>query len=148
MLSQRDVIYCYDGSFEGFLSCVFTSFERHEMPWDIWPYSRRETSLYSSEDIVTDQEKAQRVYASIRNKLGSYVHYLVMTGFLNGEDGKEICLLRFLRLVYAQGPRAAAAAGKKEESLADYAEDDHRGNQTKRRILRGSGIGLLRDQSV
>lgn len=114
MLSQRDVIYWYDGSFEGFLCCVFNSFEQHEVPWDIWPYNTRQTALYPGEDIPTDQEKAQRVYKSIREKLGSYVHYLVMTGFLNGNEGKEIRLLRFLRLVYAQGPQAAAASGRKE----------------------------------
>ena len=31
-LHDADVVYLYDGSFEGFLCCVFESFAQHELP--------------------------------------------------------------------------------------------------------------------
>lgn len=116
MDSQRDVIYWYDGSFEGFLCCVFASIAQHEVPWDIWPYNTRQSCFFPGVNIPTDLSKAQRVYKSICEKLGNRVHYLVMTGFLNGDDGKEIRLLRFLRLMYNEGPQSAGALGKREVS--------------------------------
>lgn len=117
---ERDVIYWYDGSFEGFLSCVFESYASHEIPWDIWYYATRQTSLFPGVTIETDMIKAQRVLKSIREKLGRRVYYMVVRGFLNGEEGKEIKLLRFLRLMYAKGPGAAYQNGTPE--VADVLE--------------------------
>lgn len=117
---KRDVIYWYDGSFEGFLNCVFESYANHEIPWDIWYYATRQTSFFPSVTIETDMTKAQRVLKSIREKLGQRVYYMVVRGFLNGEEGKEIKLLRFLRLVYAKGPGAAYQNGTPE--VADVLE--------------------------
>ena len=111
---ERDVIYWYDGSFEGFLNCVFESYANHEIPWDIWYYATRQTSFFPGVTIETDMTKAQRVLKSIREKLGQRVYYMVVRGFLNGEEGKEIKLLRFLRLVYAKGPGAAYQNGTPE----------------------------------
>ncbi len=117
---ERDVIYWYDGSFEGFLNCVFESYASHEIPWDIWYYATRQTSLFPGVTIETDMTKAQRVLKSIREKLGQRVYYMVVRGFLNGEEGKEIKLLRFLRLMYAKGPGAAYQNGTPE--VADVLE--------------------------
>lgn len=117
---ERDVIYWYDGSFEGFLNCVFESYANHEIPWDIWYYATRQTSFFPGVTIETDMTKAQRVLKSIREKLGQRVYYMMVRGFLNGEEGKEIKLLRFLRLVYAKGPGAAYQNGTPE--VADVLE--------------------------
>ena len=34
-LHDADVVYLYDGSFEGFLCCVFESFAQHELPFAV-----------------------------------------------------------------------------------------------------------------
>ena len=36
-----DTAYCYDGSFAGFLCCVFESFAQHEIPFAVWTPQRR-----------------------------------------------------------------------------------------------------------
>ena len=120
---ERDVNYWNDGTFEGFLSCVFESYARHEIPWDIWYYATRQTSHFPGVDIETDMAKAQRVLKSIREKLGRRVYYMLVRGFLNGSEGKEIKLLRFLRLLYAKGPGAAYQNGTPE--VADVLELAH-----------------------
>ena len=124
MACQRDVIYWYDGTFEGFLCCVFESYANREIPWDIWYYATRQSSLFPGVDVQTDMVRAQRVLKSIREKLGQRVYYMVVRGFLNGEEGKEIRLLRFLRLMYDKGPQAAYQTGAPE--VAEYIGDSWR----------------------
>ena len=44
-LHDADVVYLYDGSFEGFLCCVFESFAQHELPFAIWTPERETATL-------------------------------------------------------------------------------------------------------
>ena len=47
-LHDADVVYLYDGSFEGFLCCVFESFAQHEIPFAVWTPQRMSSSSFSS----------------------------------------------------------------------------------------------------
>ena len=73
-LHDADVVYLYDGSFEGFLCCVFESFAQHEIPFAVWTPERETATLYPFKDIATDHEKARRVFASFGRKLGAVIH--------------------------------------------------------------------------
>ncbi len=105
-LIPKDLIYWYDGSYEGFLCCVFQSYQNRELPTDIWQLLRPETTLFPQVEIVTHPGQAQRVEASIR-KMGPWIRRLVMYAFLNDSPDKEMKLLRFLELCYREGPQAA-----------------------------------------
>ena len=61
-LHDADVVYLYDGSFEGFLCCVFESFAQHEIPFAVWTPQRETATLYPVKDIPTDAAKARRVF--------------------------------------------------------------------------------------
>lgn len=63
-LHDADVVYLYDGSFEGFLCCVYESFAQHELPFAVWTPQRETTTLYPVKDIATDPAVARRVFAS------------------------------------------------------------------------------------
>ena len=63
-LHDADVVYLYDGSFEGFLCCVFESFAQHEIPFAVWTPQRETATLYPIKEISTDAAKAKRVFAS------------------------------------------------------------------------------------
>ena len=52
-LHDADVVYLYDGSFEGFLCCVYESFAQHELPFAVWTPQRETTTLYPVKDIAT-----------------------------------------------------------------------------------------------
>lgn len=110
-LHDADVVYCYDGSFEGFLSCVFESFVQHELPFAIWTPERETATLYPLRDIPTDHEKAQRVFRSLGAKLGPETELLVTRDFLSGREDKELLLLRFLHLAFALGPGTVKRMG-------------------------------------
>ena len=77
-LHDAAVVYLYDGSFEGFLCCVFESFAQHEIPFAVWTPERETATLYPFKDIATDHEKARRVFASLGRKLGAETEYLVI----------------------------------------------------------------------
>ena len=110
-LHDADVVYLYDGSFEGFLCCVFESFAQHEIPFAVWTPARETATLYPIREIGTDAAKAQRVFASFRKKLGAETEYLVAKDFLSGREDKELLLLRFLHLAFALGQGTIRRAG-------------------------------------
>ena len=97
-LHDADVVYLYDGSFEGFLCCVYESFAQHELPFAVWTPQRETATLYPVKDIATDPAVARRVFASFGKKLGAETEYLVSRDFLSGQEDKELLLLRFLHL--------------------------------------------------
>ena len=65
-LHDADVVYLYDGSFEGFLCCVFESFAQHEIPFAVWTPQRETATLYPVRDIETDSAKARRGFLILR----------------------------------------------------------------------------------
>ena len=52
-LHDADVVYLYDGSFEGFLCCVYESFAQHELPFAVWTPQQETATLYPVKDIAT-----------------------------------------------------------------------------------------------
>ena len=64
-LHDADVVYLYDGSFEGFLCCVFESFAQHEIPFAVWTPQRETSTLYPVKDSPTAHARAHRVFASV-----------------------------------------------------------------------------------
>ena len=110
-LHDADVVYLYDGSFEGFLCCVFESFVQHEIPFAVWTPQRETATLYPVRDIETDSAKARRVFSSLGKKLGRETEYLVSRDFLSGQEEKELLLIRFLHLAFALGPGTVKRMG-------------------------------------
>lgn len=113
-LHDADVVYLYDGSFEGFLCCVFESFAQHELPFAVWTPERETATLYPVKEISTDRAKARRVFASFRAKLGEETESLVTRDFLSGWEDKELRLIRFLHLAFALGPGTVKRRGHPE----------------------------------
>lgn len=56
---MQEILYFYDGSFEGFLSCVFESYAKHEHPTAI--DSDEAPTFFASRWVETDNAHAQRV---------------------------------------------------------------------------------------
>ena len=111
MYRESDVVYRYDGSFEGFLCCVFESISQKEIPFDILPWDFAATTLFSEKDIPTEIAKATRVKSSFSKKLGKAAPTCIAHAFLSCHPQKELLLLRFLILGYAKGPAVLSMAG-------------------------------------
>lgn len=100
----HDIIYRYDGSFEGLLCCVFESYDRRENPLAILSPDDDQTMLAAEREITTDREKFTRVAVSIPKKIGPDAMRLVKRAYLTCLPQKEKQILRFLRLGYRYGP--------------------------------------------
>ncbi len=104
MQECAEITYRYDGSFEGLLCCVFESYDKKEIPADILLDAAPAGLLFRDRTIVTESDKAQRVLASIPQKMGRDALFFIRQAFLTCLPQKEILLLRFMRLGYQRGP--------------------------------------------
>src|SRR5699024_7462686 len=78
-LNTMEVIYRYDGSFEGFLCCVFDSYVNKEIPWEFQDESHLAQSLFPVRWIGTDLRHAQRILVSLE-KIDPWAKELVVKG--------------------------------------------------------------------
>lgn len=100
---RTDVVYLYDGTFQGLLTCVFESFSCKELPMHIYTQEECELSLFTAKWVDTDEEKARRVWESIPKKISTRARQLVLQSFYTCLPDKERHILDFLRLGYAAG---------------------------------------------
>lgn len=103
MSYRTDLVYRYDGSYQGFLCCVFACFQHRELPLSIRPWEEAQQSLFGSREIPTQPELAQRVERSIPKKISPLALEWVRKGFLACLPQREMALLRFLLLGYKRG---------------------------------------------
>jgi len=104
MYHRTDLIYHYDGSFEGLLCCVFRAVYQREDPISILPRQQAQPTLLETVFVDTDTAKAKRVLDSIPKKLGQHALRIFKLCFLSDMQDKEVALLAFLRLGYQVGP--------------------------------------------
>lgn len=100
---SEPMVYCYDGSFDGLLCCVFESYGNHETPADILPEDCPLPLLLPVKTVATDAERAKRVLRSIPVKMGRKALEFIRHSFLTCHPKKERLILQFMRLGYIHG---------------------------------------------
>jgi probable DNA metabolism protein len=98
------VNYQYDGSFAGFLSCVYDSFTYHEAPAAFSSEAETPISLYPTRWVETDLAHAKLVYASWKQKISPEAQALAADGFLTCMPQRELIIYNFVALGYRVGP--------------------------------------------
>ena len=63
MPDRTDLVYLCEESLEGTLCCVYESYTRREVPFDILPEGT--PTLYPSRPVVSDEAHAARVWRSL-----------------------------------------------------------------------------------
>ena len=99
----HDMIYLYDGSFEGFLCCIFDSYANREVLTAICRDEDFAPTLFATRTIPTVPEHASRVYRKII-KLSPYTAELLQKGFLTCLPEKELYLYRLVVKLLREGP--------------------------------------------
>ncbi|MCL1973001.1 MAG: TIGR03915 family putative DNA repair protein [Endomicrobia bacterium] len=102
---QKNIIYNYDGTFDGFLCCAFESFTRKEKPADIVRQKDIQPGLLEQYNIVTDTQKAGRVRKSIPKEMGCEALPFLENALMTCLEHKEMHMLDFMRLGYKTGPK-------------------------------------------
>lgn len=109
------VIYRFDGSFDGLLTAVFDSYLRKEEP-DLLCTEDAPLPLFYDvlHDVVTDSDKAGRVWKKLRAKLSRSAASAFATAFLTDNEDYPTLALRFAR-------RAVVAVTAIERDFSDPA---------------------------
>lgn len=103
-----EVCYCYDGTFYGFLTCVFDAYLHHEPP-AAFRTPEEGPTLWEERTVETDQDKARRVLKSVSEKISPQAQVLVRRGFLTCMEERELAIFRFIRLGLGHGPKVLTA---------------------------------------
>jgi len=93
--------YLYDGTFEGFLTCVFDVYCRNEAPARI---INKETSLplfTDTHSVVTDESKAERVLQGLEKKISKSAINMLYYCHLSEIQDIELILLRYIQKALA-----------------------------------------------
>ena len=100
---MSDIIYYYDGSFEGFLCCIFDSYANKEVLTAIYCDEDFFPTLFDTRSIQTNQDHASRVLRKVF-KCSPYAADLLQKGFLTCLPEKELHLYRMVVKLLADGP--------------------------------------------
>lgn len=103
MRQRTDVIYVYDGTFDGFLCCVHEFYYSSFNPVDIIREEDIEASLYQFVTIETDPYKAHRVRAAVEEKISCYTLRFLQECFLSYQKYTELHMLRFVVKGFKKG---------------------------------------------
>lgn len=115
MSDRTDLVYLYDGSFDGMLCCIFESYQNREVPGEICPeFAFTQEVLWKVRDIRTDGSRADRVMKKLSDTLGKDGTNLIHAAFLYGSGGKETAILRFVRLGLKAGKKTLRMLGREE----------------------------------
>jgi probable DNA metabolism protein len=106
MHQRTDVVYVYDGTFEGLLCAVFACYEFKETPADIRSSDAAQMTLYPIKTIETDLKTAERMRDGLLRKCGREAYGLAAYAFYTCLDQKELLIYRFVRIAMAHGPKA------------------------------------------
>lgn len=94
-------ILIYDGSFKGFLTAVYTVFDKNLKDVSIRKNSQCDPDIFSREvQVETDPAEAARVWNSLRVKAGSEATSDIYRAFLSEVRGAEEGILEYVFLVY------------------------------------------------
>lgn len=96
--------YSYDGSYQGFLTCVYESYVNRELPVCFSTPEDPRISLYPERVVESHGEHGGRVYRSLSQKISKEAQRLVTEGFLTCMPERELRLYEFIRLGYQMGP--------------------------------------------
>lgn len=104
---MKSVVLKYDGSFPGFLTCVFNAYEQKLEITEIIPEGEDQKQLFSETlEVITEDFKVQRVLKSLKKKLSSNGFKRLYYSFLSEIPGIELKMYDMIRYVYSSQEKA------------------------------------------
>lgn len=97
------VDYLYDGTFEGFLTCIHANYYE-EKASGIYRRENYQVSLLNRcRTVDTEEKKASKVYTAIEKKISREDLRRIYRVFLSSDAEKDNKLLRYIRLGFKEG---------------------------------------------
>ena len=99
---MQNVILKYDGSFEGFLTCVFNAFEEKLQVIDIVALGADQDQLFSeSIEVITEEQKVSRVLKGLKKKVSSNTFLRIKWAFLSELPGIEMKMFDMIKYIFS-----------------------------------------------
>ena len=99
------VDYLYDGTFEGFLCCIYAHYYEEKANGIFHKEQYQANLLEKASEIETNVSKASKVYNAIENKISPYDMQRVYRVFLSSVTDKETKLLKYIVLGFKHGAK-------------------------------------------
>lgn len=94
--------FVYDGSFEGFLCCVFQAYDLRAQVEDITTAEKAQAQIGAElTTVFTHDGQADRVWTGFTSKVSSTCSQNVYKCFLSEQPGIELVLFRFMQAVFS-----------------------------------------------
>ena len=97
------VDYLYDGTFEGFLTCIYAHYYEEKASGIYRKENYQASLLNGSRFVETEEQKASKVYEAIQNKISREDLRRIYRVFLSSEEAKENILLQYIRMGFREG---------------------------------------------
>jgi len=98
--------YIYDGTFNGLLTAIYEIYYRRQVPQQIIPVGATEVQLFVQQEmIITDENKAGKVYAAIETKISTQVLQNAYYAYLSDHPEVGIWIYKYLHLGWKMGAR-------------------------------------------
>ncbi len=108
-------ILVYDGTFDGFLCCVFTVYDQKITDPIIRKRSQTNNQLFTiTEDIITKKQQAIRVWNGFKKKTTSNEQRGFFKAFLSEIKGVENTLLNYMKSIFIKTSRNAIDFSNKD----------------------------------
>ncbi|MBT8318696.1 MAG: TIGR03915 family putative DNA repair protein [Gramella sp.] len=99
---MTNAVLTYDGSFKGFLTCIFTAYEQKLNPVEIVPAGEDQKQLFSETfEVISDELKALRVLKGLRAKISSNTMTRIKWAFLSEATGIEMKLYDMVKYIFS-----------------------------------------------
>lgn len=128
------LIFHYDGTFEGLLTCIFEGYSSKRFPDEIQSEGKHSENLFAETiKINSDSEKASRVWKGIQQKLSAKNKQLLYYTFLSEEEGIEMKILRFARRLFGNETNIETDLG--DSDVLDVVQNARKVKKEAHRIL-------------
>lgn len=116
------VDYLYDGSFEGFLTCIYYHYYEEKAAGIFTSNNYQPSILNAFIEVKSEAEKATKVYDAVGKKISPYDLQRIYRVFLSTVDNREMLLLNYIRLGFKIGSKISLLHGNPYVSPVEKAE--------------------------
>ena len=104
-IASNTIVYLYDGSFEGMLTCVYEGYYSDDKPEGIYNTYTYEADLFATPKyIITDLEKSHKVGLAIVEKLSETFFHKIVNAFFSEDYDVATHIYKLLRYGFKNGP--------------------------------------------
>ena len=121
MSDGANIVYRYDGSYQGFLCCVARCCNERRLPQAIQLLDEPQGTLFDVRVIDTQPHLAQQVERSVKERISPQVRDMLRRGYLTCMEEKELRLIRFLLLGYRHGAKVTEFSVNEDVHAIDKA---------------------------